>query len=79
MSKKGSRILPATPTKKKVNFSHIITRLTLQNLVEEVKLMQHALQKYKMEFKALEIRSRNVYKENLQHLTEEERSEYNLI
>ena len=63
-----------TSTKRpRVRFTRIIAHLTLQNLVEEVKLMQHALQKYKMEFKALQIRANGVYRENLEILSAEER------
>lgn len=56
-----------------VSIDDAVRHLSLQNLVEEVKLMQHALHKYRMEFNTLEIRSRTVYKRQAQHLSADER------
>ena len=61
------------PHHHKYNFKRVLHNLSKQNLVEEVKLMQHALQKYKMEFKTLEIRSRGAYKTHVELMNVEER------
>ena len=55
------------------SFNDAIRHLSLQNLTDEVKLVQNALQKYKLEFKGLELRSRTLYKTHAEHLSPEER------
>ena len=76
MPPKVQRRNQAAPSRApKLRFSSVLSHLCLsaQHLVEEVKLMQHALHKYKLEFRALEIRARTQYKAQHEHLGYEER------
>ena len=75
MQDSRSRVRSRPPSGYKLCFSKVLNHLcaSSKHLVEEVKLMQHALHKYKLEFRSLEIRARTQYKAQTEHLGPEER------
>ena len=60
-------------------FRAVIRNLSLQNLADEVKLVQNALQKYKLEFKSLDIQSQTLYKANAEQITPQMRYTCRLV